>query len=125
MTSKPEVNSPIANKLSGVCGFDNRTGASYAVVVLQRTKRIGLDSWFQGISPYRWPCRRGPGGLLRFAIQRVWIAQIQAAAVISKLRFQPEPFLRIKAKTPSPGWNDMQKSAPLLETAPQENQSGL
>ncbi len=27
--------------------------ASYPLVVLQRTKRIGFDSWFRGISPYR------------------------------------------------------------------------
>src|SRR5437879_6387482 len=30
--------------------------ASYPLVVLQRTKRMGFDSWFRGIRPYLWPC---------------------------------------------------------------------
>src|SRR5438046_776563 len=30
--------------------------ASYPLVVLQRTKRIGFDSWFRGSRPYLWPC---------------------------------------------------------------------
>ena len=29
--------------------------ASYPLVVLQRTKRMGFDSWFRGIRPYLWP----------------------------------------------------------------------
>ena len=33
--------------------------ASYPLVVLQRTKRIGFDSWMRGISPYR--CLKAQG----------------------------------------------------------------
>src|SRR6266478_3979633 len=41
----------IAYACSGV-----RIIASYPVVVLQRTRRMGFDSWSRGIRPYRWPC---------------------------------------------------------------------
>src|SRR6266496_1548849 len=49
---------------SGSCRLTNtayacsgvRIIASYELVVLQRTKCIGFDSWFRGISPYRCPC---------------------------------------------------------------------
>src|SRR5437660_12359614 len=41
----------IAYACSGV-----RIIASYPLVVLQRTKRMGFDSWFRGIRPYLWPC---------------------------------------------------------------------
>src|SRR5437870_3982506 len=30
--------------------------ASYPLVVLHRTKRMGFDSWFRGSRPYLWPC---------------------------------------------------------------------
>src|ERR1700752_735964 len=61
---RPVLEARSASVRSGSCRlsstayacFGVRIIASCPLVVLQRTNRIGLDSWFREMSPYRCPC---------------------------------------------------------------------